>query len=87
MVAVLSMLSTIFCAVPAFMRVEPAMTSGPTRGAMVTSASSPSGEGRLQTSPMVSAPRRFASATAPSTQGVRPLAVMPTTTSASPTSA
>ena len=30
--AVLSMFSTSFCAVPAFMRVEPAITSGPTSG-------------------------------------------------------
>jgi len=32
------MLSTIFCAVPAFIRVEPASTSGPTTGTIATSA-------------------------------------------------
>src|SRR5690606_36149873 len=36
-VAVLIVLSTILVAVPAFMRVEPVITSGPTSGAMTTS--------------------------------------------------
>ena len=35
--AVVSMLSTILVAVPALSRVEPAMTSGPTAGAIVRS--------------------------------------------------
>ena len=34
---VVSMLSTIFVAVPAFSRVDPAMTSGPTAGAICRS--------------------------------------------------
>src|SRR5690606_11685097 len=44
-----SMLRTSFCAVPAFMRVEPISTSGPTTGAMTTSAWSSSSESVLQT--------------------------------------
>ena len=36
--------STIFCASPPFMRVEPAITSGPTAGAIATSARSTSGD-------------------------------------------
>ena len=36
--AVDNMFSTIFCAVPAFKRVEPATTSGPTTGTMLISA-------------------------------------------------
>src|SRR5215470_5531136 len=38
MATVDSMLSTIFCAVPAFIRVDPASTSGPTTGTIATSA-------------------------------------------------
>ena len=38
MAPVLSMLSTILVAVPAFMRVEPLRTSGPTIGVMLRSA-------------------------------------------------
>ena len=44
MVAVLRMFSTIFCAVPAFMRVLPVMTSGPGTASMATVASSAMGE-------------------------------------------
>ena len=33
-----SILSTIFCAVPLFMRVEPVITSGPVSGTMATCA-------------------------------------------------
>ena len=38
--AVVIMLSTSFCAVPAFMRVEPISTSGPTSGQTATSTGS-----------------------------------------------
>ena len=51
------MLRTILVAVPAFSRVEPEMTSGPTSGAMSMSTSSPSRLGRLQAMPTVAAPR------------------------------
>ncbi len=37
MAPVVMVLRTSFVAVPAFIRVEPVMTSGPTRGAMTTS--------------------------------------------------
>ena len=43
MAAVLSMFRISFCAVPAFMRVEPAITSGPVCGAMVICASAAGG--------------------------------------------
>ena len=43
-VAVESMFNTSFCAVPAFMRVVPAMTSGPTSGAIAISTARESSE-------------------------------------------
>ena len=75
------MLSTSFCAVPAFRRVDPATTSGPTSGVMAISTARASSESGVQLIPTVTAPMRRASATAPSTYGVRPLAAMPTSTS------
>ena len=44
MLAVESVFSTSFCAVPAFIRVEPAMISGPTTTAISCSTACPSGE-------------------------------------------
>src|SRR5690606_17244275 len=75
------MLSTIFSAVPALSRVEPATASGPTTGAMVQSASASKAGGRLQVSPRGAAPMARAWRTAPSTKGVLPLALIPTTRS------
>ena len=49
-----------FCAVPAFILVEPAITSGPTTTATSCSASRPSSESSAQTSATVSAPVRRA---------------------------
>ena len=43
MAPVVIMFRIIFCAVPAFMRVEPEMTSGPTSATMAMSAASASG--------------------------------------------
>ena len=65
--AVLSMLRTSLVAVPAFIRVEPAMTSGPVRGSMATWTACESSEPGVQLMPMVSAPNSRARATAPST--------------------
>ena len=66
-VPVESMFSTSFCAVPAFMRVEPATISGPTSGAIGISTARDSSESGTQLIPTVTAPRRLASATAPRT--------------------
>lgn len=66
---------------PAFIRVEPAMASGPVATAIRTST--PGGcaaRGFAETSP-VCAPIRLASASAPSTYGVRPEAARPSTKS------
>ena len=46
--AVVIMLRTSFCAVPAFMRVEPMSTSGPTSGQIATSTSSVNSERGVQ---------------------------------------
>ena len=51
---------TIFWAVPDFILVDPEMTSGPTRGAMVTSQSASSLEWAFVHTPMVTLPRSFA---------------------------
>jgi hypothetical protein len=56
MTAVLIMFSTSLVAVPAFMRVDPAITSGPTRGVIAIRAARESGESGVQLIPMVSAP-------------------------------
>ena len=67
MVPVESMLSTSFCAVPAFMRVEPVMTSGPVRGVMAISARLAMSEPSLQETAMVWAPSSLAYSSPPMT--------------------
>ena len=64
MARVVIMLQMSFCAVPAFMRVEPATTSGPTSATISMSAARPSGEPGLQVIPTVLAPRPRAYSTA-----------------------
>ncbi len=61
------MLRTILVAVPAFMRVEPVITSGPTRGTIFTSASTSRAEEGLHVKKIAPAPMRRASASAPRT--------------------
>src|SRR5439155_12668339 len=77
--------STSFCAVPALRRVDPARTSGPTTTATSCSAIPASPDSRTATTHAVSAPASAAARTAPMTYGLRPLALIPTTASASPT--
>src|SRR5829696_5541976 len=101
MTAVENAFSTIFWAVPAFRRVEPPITSGPTgtstrvstagtapaatRPADASPANPPAGgEPIAQVIAAVIAPASRAAARAPSTYGVRPLAVTPITTSIRP---
>src|SRR6266403_4584971 len=79
--AVLSMFNTIFCDVPAFNRVDPVSTSGPTSGAITIFASRPTGIRKFDVTATVVAPRLRANRSAPSTYGVVPLAAIPTTTS------
>src|SRR6266851_202625 len=79
--AVLSMLSAIFCDVPAFSRVDPVNTSGPTSGAITIFASRPTGIRKFDVTATVVAPRFRAYFSAPTTYGVVPLAAIPTTTS------
>ena len=78
------MLRTILCAVPAFMRDDPANTSGPTSVTMAKSAARSRGELRLQVRAMVLAPRRRAYSRAAMVKGVRPLVAMPRTISCLP---
>ncbi len=84
MVIVEIMLSTNFCAVPDLSLVDPATTSGPTWTSMACSAASDRTAPALHDRPTVRAPRLLASRTAATTNGVRPLAATPTTTSAGP---
>src|SRR6266508_5444782 len=77
-------LRTSFCAVPAFIRVDPAITSGPTTMRISCSTADPSGESGTQTMPAVTAPAAAARSTAPRTYGVRPLADSATTASSAP---
>src|SRR5580693_6337067 len=81
MAAVEMMLRTILWAVPAFMREEPARTSGPTWVTMAKWAARSSGEFGLQVRAMVWAPRRRASVRAARVKGVRPLEAIPMMTS------
>ena len=83
--AVDTALSTSFCAVPAFIRVEPVSTSGPvpTPTSTSTSAGPP---GSAHTS-AVAAPASRATRSPASTHGVRPLAATPTTRSPARTAA
>src|SRR5918994_1447022 len=76
-----SVLSTSFCAVPALSRVDPATSSGPTTTSIARSASAASSDPGAQTSATVRAPAARAARTASTTYGVRPLALIPTTTS------
>ncbi len=80
-----NMFSTSFWAVPAFNRVDPLITSGPTSTSMGNSTTALSGVRALQESPMVAAPSSRARAPAPSTNGVRPLEARAITASAGPT--
>jgi hypothetical protein len=78
--------STSFCAVPAFIRVEPLMNSGPTSTSIGRSARRASSAPWAHASPIVSAPASRARSSAPSVYGVRPLALTPSTASRGPTS-
>src|SRR2546427_567328 len=60
-VTVVSMLQISFCAVPAFIRVDPVSTSGPTSGVMAMPASCASSDPGTQVIATVAAPRRPAS--------------------------
>src|SRR6201994_4397083 len=75
------MLSTIFCAVAAFMRVDPEITSGPTSATMQMSHTEEMAVLWLQVTAAVLAPRARAYSTAATTYGVRPLEESPITTS------
>ena len=85
---VVSMFSTSLVAVPAFRRVEPVSASGPTLGRITTShvAVSCAG-GSEQESSAVRAPSVWARVNALRTNGVVPLAAIPTTTSRGVTAA
>ena len=80
--AVEKALSASFCAVPAFRRVEPAMTSGPTGSTTAWSARCAIGEPGTQTTAPVSAPASRAARSAPSVYGVLPQAETAITASA-----
>jgi hypothetical protein len=60
MLAVESMLSTSFCVVPDFRRVDPVRTSGPTTGRIEMSAMCAMAVSRLQNRATVVAPRALA---------------------------
>ena len=79
--AVVSMLSTILVAVPALSRVDPAMTSGPTAGAIVRSTNVCNSVRGSQVTKMIFEPARRARVSAPRTNCVMPLADTPMTTS------
>src|SRR6185295_13718833 len=65
----------------AFIRDEPAITSGPTTGAMLTWAAAAIRESGLHVTAIVAAPIDFAYSIAPSVYGVLPLADIATTAS------
>src|SRR5712691_5514897 len=81
-----SVLSTSFCAVPAFRRVEPASSSGPTTIVIARSQSAASSESGAETTQAVNARAAAAARAAPRTNGVRPPALTRTTTSSARTS-
>ncbi len=85
MVAVENEVSTSFCAVPAFIRVEPVTTSGPVSTVIRMSTSSGTGASGFPVTRAVAAPRCRAVRSAASTYGVRPEAVRPRTKSPSAT--
>ena len=74
-------LRTSFCAVPAFSRVEPAITSGPTTTAISCSARAAAWLSRALATATPSAPASRATSSAASTNGVEPLALTATTQS------
>ena len=78
-------LSTIFCAVPAFSRVEPAIGSAPVSTRIGCAASASSVVSGLLATATVSAPRAAASCSTAQVNGVRPLAATPIATSPAPT--
>ena len=78
---VVSMFSTILVAVPALSRVDPAITSGPTAGAIVRSTNVCSSVRGSQVTKMIFDPARRARVSAPRTNCVMPLADTPMTTS------
>ena len=82
-----TMFRTSFWAVPAFSRVDPAITSAPTGTHTSRSAMSASSEPATQTMHPVSAPRERADSSAATTKGERPLALTATTASSAPMSA
>ena len=67
MAPVVIMFSTILVAVPAFIRVDPVITSGPGSTVRHRSASLAMGDWRLQQSPSTAQPRSRASFMPPST--------------------
>ena len=71
MAAVEIMFSTILWAVPAFIRDDPARTSGPTSVTIAKSDARSSGELQLQVRAIVCAPRRRAYSPAAMVKGVR----------------
>jgi len=85
---VVMVLSTSFVAVPAFIRVDPVSTSGPTLGRISTShvSASTCGGSEHESKP-VSAPIVCARESAARTNGVVPLAAMPSTKSSGVTRA
>src|SRR5438105_2139427 len=85
--AVLNMFRITFWTVPAFSRVEPAITSGPLSTSIAMSAAWPSGEPGLHVTAIRSGPSTAARSNAPRTKGVLPLALIPTTTSPEPMAA
>src|SRR5205809_479248 len=78
---VVSMLRTILVAVPALSRVEPAITSGPTPGAIVRSTKVCSSVRGSHVTKMIFDCARRARVSAPRTNCVIPLADTPMTTS------
>ena len=81
MAPVLMMLRAIFVAVPAFNRVDPAMISGPVANLTARSTLMLALWFGLHVSKIVLAPTARARLSAPSTNGVRPLAEIPMTRS------
>jgi hypothetical protein len=78
---VVSMFSTIFVAVAALRRVDPVSTSGPTPGAMTRSTKFCKSAPGQQVTKMMRSPLLRARVSPPRTNGVRPLAETPMTTS------
>src|SRR3989441_13122778 len=79
MAPVESIFRIIFSAEPAFMRLEPATTSGPTSATISTCATFPRRELRLQVTATVLAPRARANSTAAMVEGGRALGGLPAT--------